>query len=383
MKSIYNEIGETRLQEDGVNAYFPRKLASPDARLEISYDSELVSLLSEAERALGELNGVTQLLPHPDLFVAFYTKKEALLSSQIEGTQCSMDEVVQADEKAHEANPLEEIFNYMKAMDIGLDKNTGNDLTVELIKEIHKILLSGVRGQQKQPGEFKTIQNWVGPAGSNIKEATFIPMPPEFVVDYMDDLVRFYNQSDNIPPLIKAAIIHSYFETIHPFADGNGRLGRLLITFYLCKFKILDKPLLYLSLFFKEHKPTYYELLMKVRFEGKWDDWLKFFLRGIRNTSLEAISTAKELIELKERHLEIINREANKLSYAHKIYNILCYAPIIPLSRIATIHNIAYPTVKRTIKVLSDLNIVKIDESTSGAIVRLYEYMEILRRGTT
>lgn len=382
MKAVSeNNVGKTIKQSTGYNAYFPHKLSSGGPK-GINYTHELFKLSSEADRALGELNGITKFLKNPDLFVAFYVKKEALLSSQIEGTQCSLDEVLEVDENSTELKPVDEVVNYIKAMNTGLEKLKNLPFSIRLIKEIHSILMQGVRGQNKLPGEFKTTQNWIGPAGSTLSEAVFIPTPPDMTTEWMGGLENYYHEEDTLPVLIKAAVLYFYFETIHPFADGNGRLGRLLITFLLCEKEILDKPLLYLSLFFKEHKNTYYELLMNVRLNGDWNEWIKFFLRGVRNTSLEAIDTAKELIQLIEKQKDIISKEISNLSYASRVHDILCENPIMSISKLSKDYDIPYPTAKRTILAFADKEIVKLDEAPGGTVAIMESYISVLRRGT-
>src|SRR4030042_1382300 len=253
-------------QPTGYSAFIPHKIS--EKGIVIKWDSELIRLLSEADRALGELKGTTETLPDPDLFIAFYVRKEALLSSQIEGTQCSLDEVLQVDDKTSELKPVQEVVNYINAMNQGLDELKNIPMSLRLINAIHKKLLEGVRGKDKNPGEYKRKQNWIGPSGCTLNEAVYVPSPPHMMLELMGDWESYYHTQKDIPPLIEAAILHSYFETIHPYIDGNGRVGRLLITFMLCEKKVLDKPLLYLSLFFKENRGQYYQLLMDVRFKG-------------------------------------------------------------------------------------------------------------------
>ena len=278
-----NRSGQIVKQLNGYDAFIPEKLYPTGPTIET--DMECVRLLSESERALGELKGITELLPDPDLFVAFYVQKEALLSSQIEGTQCSLDEVIQIDENTRTAKPVDEVVNYIKAMNDGLELLKNLQMSLRLIHQIHAKLLEQVRGSDKTPGEYKRSQNWIGPSGSTLQDAAYVPPPPEMMLELMGDFEKFYYSQDTLPILIKTAVLHYQFETIHPYLDGNCRLGRLLITFGLCEQKVLQRPLLYLSLFFKEHRTEYYQLLMDVRFRGAWEEWIKFFLRGIRSTS--------------------------------------------------------------------------------------------------
>jgi Fic family protein len=381
MKAIVkNRVGGTVEQPNNYQAFIPNELY-PNGP-EIKLDSEIFRLNSEADRALGELNSVTILLPNHNLFIGGYVKKEALLSSQIEGTQCSLVDIIQADENTNEIKPVHEVINYIKAMEHALKELKNIPFSLRLIQDIHSLLMYGVRGGDKYTGEFRRSQNWIGPPGCTLDEAYFIPPPPDMVIKLMGDLELYYHQEEQLPILIKAAILHSHFETIHPFIDGNGRLGRLLITFLLCEKKILDKPLLYLSLFFKENKSSYYDLLMKTRTEGDLESWIKFFLRGVRNTSREAVKAAKEIIELREKQREIINKNIQRAVYAHQIYDFLCQSPVYPLAKVVKELKIPYPTVKRTIDQFEESKIVKVQETKAGKTVHLTEYLNILLRGT-
>ena len=378
-----NQVGKTIKQLSGYHAYFPHKLAEKGP-VGIRSDLEMMNLLSDASRLLGELNGLSNLLKNPNLFIAFYVKKEALLSSQIEGTQCSLEDILQFEEGKTQVKPVDEVVNHIKAMNYGLKKIKGLPFSIRLIKEIHTVLLSDVRGGQKSSGEFKKTQNWIGSPGSQINEAIFIPVPPDDTLGYMSDLEKYYHEKNGNPLLIKAAILHSYFETIHPFNDGNGRLGRLLITFLLCEKQILHAPLLYLSLFLKKHRSDYFRLLMDVRLKGDWNEWIKFFLRGIRETSLEAVDTANQLYHFIEDKRKIITEELRGLSYSHFIYDILCKEPLISISKISQKYNIPYPTVQRTVKTLQKKGLVSLKDSTQGkgTLVSMDEYINILKKGT-
>lgn len=380
MRSIKSDKAGNLSVVLGNTVFIPHKLYPAGPKVNIGLD--IVHLLSEADRALGELKGITETLPDPDLFVAFYVRKEALLSSQIEGTQCSLDEVMQVDEKTSEIEPVTEVVNYINAMNFGLENLSELPISKRLIHKIHKKLLEGVRGKEKAPGEYKHLQNWIGPPGSKIEEAEYIPPPPQMMDEYMDDFEKYYHEKKDLPPLIETAILHSYFETIHPYADGNGRLGRLLITFMLCERKVLNKPLLYLSLFFKENRPYYYDYLMNVRFNGEWGEWIKFFLRGVRNTSQEAIKTANEIKSLREKDKEIVlSKSLHKISM--QCYDLICRNPIISISSAVKKLNSNYPTVKR---VFDDfLNLGIIEHYGAGTRKKMFSYtayLQILRRGT-
>ncbi|MDR2006193.1 MAG: Fic family protein [Acidaminococcales bacterium] len=276
MANHFRRAGTFIKQPGGYMAFIPLPLPPAPKLL---MDNELISLLSNADRALGRLDGITQTLPNPELFVSMYIKKEAVLSAQIEGTQASLIDILNADElkSKEKANDLAEIANYINAMSYGLKRLTEFPVSLRLLKEIHKILLYGVRGGQKQPGEFRTSQNWVGGHSSTIATAVFIPPPVPEMKKAIADLEKYMHTSNNLPALIKIGLIHAQFETIHPFLDGNGRIGRLLIMFWLCWQEILSKPLLYLSYYFKINKMEYYDRLMAVRTNGDWESWLKFF----------------------------------------------------------------------------------------------------------
>jgi len=382
MRKIKSDrMGYIQIIDSEMAAFIPKKLY-PDG-IKIFIDNEIIKLLSEAERALGELKGITQLLPDPDLFIAFYVKKEALLSSQIEGTQCSLDEVLQTDKKHNTLMAVDEVVNYIKAMNYGLEQLKKFPLSLRLINLIHEKLLADVRGQEKTPGEYKRAQNWLGPPGANIKEATFVPPPPNLMIELMGDLEKFYHTESELPDLIVASIFHLYFETIHPYSDGNGRVGRLLITYILCEKKILNKPLLYLSLFFKENKAQYYELLMDARFDGKIEDWIKFFLRGIRNTSIEAASTAKEILELQNKHRSKINSELSQYKLAFPCYELLCKMPIITITKTLEFIDASYPTVKSIFDKFIEFGILDFyDNKVRNKAYYYKNYLDILKRGT-
>jgi len=276
--------------------FIPRPLP-PDLTL----DDELLLLISEASDGLARLDGVTQVLPNPDLFVAMYMKKEALLSSQIEGTVASLMGVLEfeADLNPREnVNDIHEVLNYLKAMSHGMEKLEFSDFSLPLMNEIHYFLISGTRGASKHPGKLRDVQNWIGSAGSSIQQASYVPPPPELVQTLMEDLQQFIMRKDLIPPLIKTALIHAQFESIHPYEDGNGRIGRLLTTFFLYHRRVLSRPLLYLSYYFKKNQREYYERLNDVRFLGLWENWIRFFLTGVIEVSKDSINTAKSIIGL-------------------------------------------------------------------------------------
>ena len=342
--------------------------------------------LESANRALGRLDGVTSILPDTPLFLYMYVRKEALLSSQIEGTQSSLSDLLLFESEEAPGVPLDdvqEVSNYVAAMNHGLTRiREGFPLSLRLIREIHDILLSKGRGSTKQPGEFRRSQNWIG--GTRPGNALFVPPPPEFVLDLLSDLEAFIHaDTPGIPSLIKAGLVHVQFETIHPFLDGNGRLGRLLITFLLCTQGILKEPILYLSLYFKTHRRHYYDLLQRVREHGDWEAWIEFFLDGITETSLQAAEAAREILSLFEADRQRIGTLGRPAASALRVHQLLQQKPIIGIPAAAQKLAISPPTIAKSIQHLEDLGIVR--EITGKQRSRMFVYggyLSILSRGT-
>ncbi|MGE0040768.1 MAG: Fic family protein [Vicinamibacterales bacterium] len=316
---------------------------APPVRLE----GELQGLLSQADRALGRLDGSIQTLPHPDLFVAMYVRKEAVLSSQIEGTQSSLQDVLAAEARilsADRPDDVEEVINYVTAMNHGLARLETLPVSVRLIREIHQRLLDGVRGQHLTPGEPRTSQNWIGPGGCTLAEATFVPPPPHEVPRLLGELERFLHADSPLPLLIRIGLAHAQFETIHPFLDGNGRVGRLLITFLLCEKEVLVKPVLYLSHYFKRHRQRYYDLLQAVRDRGAWEEWLAFFLTGVYEVSQQATDTARRILSLRERHRQVITDGFGRAAgNGHRVLEHLYQHPIVAVPAIRDLIQTSYP----------------------------------------
>ena len=371
-------------QPGGYKAFIPNPLPpSPPIR----FDGKLQSLLSEADRALARLDGITTVLPNPDLFIAMYVKKEALLSSQIEGTQASLEGVLEFEADLipkENVNEIKEVINYIRALNYGIERLKELPMSLRLIKEIHRILLEETRGAHRSPGEFRKSQNWIGPPGASLNEAIFVPPPPEVVLPTMGDLEKFFrNKNNNIPPLIKIALIHSQFETIHPFLDGNGRIGRLLITFYLFWQGILSKPLLYLSFYLKKNRADYYDLLMKVRLKGTWEDWIKFFLNGVSEISEEAAKTAREVIRLKEELITKLYDNSISSVYGIKLIDLLFETPLVSVKDISGKLNISKESANELVKKFEKIGILK--EITGKQRYKKYsfkEYIKIMARGT-
>ena len=300
--SIRSRAGRYVRQPNQYSAFIPEPLPPLP---QISIDGAMQTALSKADRALGRLDGSIQTLPDPDMFVFMYIRKEAVLSSQIEGTQSSLNDLLEAEAAINDtAHPSDvgEVLNYVHAMNYGLKRLSELPISVRLIREIHEKLMQGVRGNHASPGELRRTQNWIGPGGCTLADAVFVPPPPQEVEGLLSDLEKFVHTESDIPALVKIGLIHAQFETIHPFLDGNGRVGRLLIAFYLCEKEILLKPVLYLSYWFKLHRARYYELLQNIRDRGEWEEWIQFFLDGVAAVSLEATETARAIVALREDH---------------------------------------------------------------------------------
>ena len=359
-------------QMEGYNAFVPAPLP-PDPP--VAMDPELSRLLSDADRALGRLDGVATVLPNPDLFVAMYVRHEAVLSSQIEGTQSSLDDVLQFEiDAAGKELPkdVEEVVNYVNAMNHGLERIAQLPLSLRLIREIHEKLMAGVRGGERTPGEFRRSQNWIGPQGCTLATATFVPPPVHEMQAALDNLEKFLHET-SLPILIHCGLAHAQFETIHPFLDGNGRVGRLFITFLLCERKVLHRPLLYLSLFLKVHRAEYYDRLMAVRRDGNWEGWLKFFLRGVEEVSRSATDTARAIKNLRETHRQLIgDKLAGRASLGLRLLDYLFEQPLVSVALVEKRLECSFVTANKLVEQLEELKMVR--ETTGGQRNRRYRY---------
>ena len=356
----------------------------PDPPLELG--PELLGLQERANFALGRLDGVAALLPNPELFLYTYVRKEAVLSSQIEGTQSSLSDLLLFENAEAPGVPeadVREVSNYVAAMQHGLKRlHGGFPLSLRLLKEIHARLIEGSRGADKEPGEFRRSQNWIG--GSRPGNAIYVPPPPHEVMPCLGALEKFlHGDPVKVPVLIKAGLAHAQFESIHPFLDGNGRLGRLLITFILCADGALVHPLLYLSLYFKQHRAAYYEQLQRIRTHGEWERWLKFYLAGVEEVSTEAADTAKKLLALFDRHRQQIATLGKAAASALRVHDLLRERVVLSLAVAAKELNVSFPTVNTAMLNLEQLGFVK--EFTGRQRNRLFSYepyLKILRAGT-
>lgn len=379
-----NRAGYFMNANAGYKSFVPAKLP-PDPS--IQFDAEMQTLLSLADRKLGRLDGVTQILPNPELFVAMYVKKEAVLSSQIEGTQASFVDVLsaeynQADDQRRD--DVSEVVNYVNAMNWGLDKLGEFPLSLRLIRNIHAKLLQNTRGSHRNPGEFRTSQNWIGPAGCTLNTATFVPPTVPDMEVALGDLEKYFYEDDYTPALVKIALIHAQFETIHPFLDGNGRMGRLLITFWLCQQEILTKPLLYLSYYFKKNRTEYYDRLMDVRKKGDWESWIKFFLKGVAEVADEATSSASAILKLKEEYTKkLYEKESGNGNY-QKLLDVLFEQPFVKRTDVAELLSVSNPTAGNIIDTFCQMGIlVDCDpERSRNKMYAFSKYIEILDKGT-
>jgi Fic family protein len=359
-------------QPEGYRAFIPAPLP-PDPP--VTMDAEMIRLLSDGDRALGRLDGATSVLPNPDLFVAMYVRQEAVLSSQIEGTQSTLEDVLQFEIDARgEDHPkdIEEVVNYVGAMRYGLDRLTELPLSLRLIREIHERLLHGVRGGHRAPGEFRTSQNWIGPPGCTLATAAFVPPPVHEMHQALDSFERFLHQTASLPVLIHCGLAHAQFETIHPFLDGNGRVGRLLITFLLCQQQILRRPLLYLSHYLKAHRAEYYDRLTAIRNDGNWEAWLKFFLRGVCQVSQSATATAREILSMREAHRQAIAQKMGGSTNGLRLLDHLFEQPIINIRLVERHLDCSYVTASKLVDHLVELALLR--EITGGQRHRLYRY---------
>ena len=372
----------TTLAGEAVKAYIPPPLP-PAPPLELG---RLLGLIDRANRAIGRLDGLTTVVPDTNLLLYAYVRKEAVLSSQIEGTQSSLSELLLFENQAAPGLPVddvEEVSNYVAAMQHGLRRLRGGfPLSLRLLREMHKILLKGGRGASKTPGEFRRSQNWIG--GTRPGNAAFVPPPPNRLMECLGPFEKFlHDDTESLPLLVRLGLIHVQFETIHPFLDGNGRLGRLLITLLLCEKKALHEPILYLSLFFKTHRNLYYELLQRVRTEGAWEDWLAFFLEGVETTAAEVSRSVTRSLTLFARDRKKIQQLGRASSSALRVQEYMQKRPIANIAAVSKSLGLSVPTVTAALHHLSRLGIAK--EMTGHRRNRMFsysKYLEIVSAGT-
>jgi len=368
-------------QPTGYRAFIPKALP-PDPSLRI--DSQLLNLLTDAYGALCRLDAKTDTLPNPDLFVASFVNKEALLSSQIEGTQATLEDVFAFDPNREDPGGFDVlvVINYINALNYGLKRLNELPLSLRLIREIHERLLSRTRGAMKTPGEFRTSQNWIGPMNASLDQAVFVPPPPYEMMNALSKWERYLHSQTEEHPLIKCGLMHAQFETIHPFLDGNGRLGRLLITFFLCHEGILTRPILYLSLYFKLNKSEYYERLNAIRHKGDWEGWVSFFLEGIKEVSLESIALIKKIQRLLKSHKELVGRRLKHPGRALRLIDHLAGNPVIAISQAADFLGITHPTASKLLNELTNIKVVEVMRRKRPQTYIYRSYLNLIREGT-
>ncbi len=364
-----NRAGRYVHQPAGYRAFLPEPLPPKPP---VAFDGEMLRLLSDADRAVAKLDAYATILPNPDLFVAMYVRKEAVLSSQIEGTQSTLEDVLEFEANAppdHQPKDVEEVVNYVRAMNYGLRRLRDLPLSLRLIREIHAKLMEGVRGANKTPGEFRTSQNWIGPQNAPLANATFVPPPPHEVMALLGNLESFFHDAkEDTPVLILCGLAHAQFETIHPFLDGNGRIGRLLITFLLCQDGVLKQPLLYLSHYLKANRSEYYDRLNSIRFRGDWEGWLKFFLRGVAIVGTEAAQTSDRILQMRDEHRAKFASNANAL----RLLDVLFKSPLVSVQRCADQLDVSFVTANRLVEAFERQGILR--EITGRRRDRFYRY---------
>ncbi len=365
--------GQYLAQPTGYRAFIPAPLPpNPSLKLEGAFQT----MLSDASLALGRLDGSVLTLPHPDLFVFMYVRKEAVLSSQIEGTQSSLQDLLAAEARIlspDRPSDVREVINYIEAMNYGLNRLKDLPVSVRMIKEIHEKLLRGVRGGRLTPGELRSSQNWIGPSGCSLNEATFVPPPPDQLPNVLGELEKFIHSREDMPLLIKVGLAHAQFETIHPFLDGNGRVGRLLISFLLCERGVLHKPVLYLSHYLKRHRQEYYDRLQAIRDSGDWEGWLEFFLKGIIEVSKQATETARSILRLRENLRDSITRNLGGVAgNGLKVLEHLFRHPIISVNEVKTLTGTTFAAANQLVQRLVEYRVIR--EMTGQARHRRFQF---------
>ncbi len=357
----------------GYWAYVPSAL--PPA---IDWSKPVVTLLSAADRALGQLSGLGQNLPNPHLLIGPFMRLEAVLSSRIEGTQASLSDLLYF-EAVPDAEPrvgdVREVSNYVRALEHGLARQKTLPMSLRLIREMHAILLGGVRGQERTPGEFRRTQNWIGPPGCTLNDATFVPPPPQELMESLGALERYLHAKSDLPPLVRLALVHYQFEAIHPFLDGNGRIGRLLITLLLCLEGILPGPLLYLSAYFEKHRDDYYAGLLGVSCEGTWSRWIEFFLRGVAEQSMDAVQRATRLMALRENYRSRLGKTRSS-AYPLRLAEELFAYPAVSVPQVGRLLGITHRAAQLNVNKLVGAGILR--EVTGRKRNRIYVADEIV-----
>ncbi len=353
----------------------------PDPPVELGED--IAFLLAKASWSIGVLEGVSQQVPDIDLFVSMYVRKEALLSSQIEGTQATLDDILDPNIEENTNRHVGDVVNYVKASQYAKDRLEELPISNRLFREIHGTLMQDVRGEEQNPGEFRRSQNWIGPQGSTLKNARYIPPNPQDMIEAMSDLEKFLHADDDLDPLVKIGLAHYQFETIHPFLDGNGRVGRLLISLFLRERKILSHETLYISYFLKRNRIEYYDRLMEVRMKGNFEQWVRFFLLAIYESAEDAVQTIDALVALHKKNDAALEKKGKAAQTIRKVFKYLESNPIIDIKKTSTDLGISFNAVSNAVKYLTELGILRQTESGQRNRVFSYEeYLQILRKDT-
>ena len=350
---------------------------------EIEMDGEIVKLLVDANKQLVKLDTASQLISNADLFISMYVRKEALISSQIEGTQCTLDDVLDPEVEANANLDVSDVINYVKATQYALKRLERLPLCCRLIREIHEVLMENVRGQDKTPGEFRHSLNWIGPANCSLKDARYIPPNVEDMQTAMSDLEKYINENVDYDPLIRAALIHYQFKTIHPFLNGNGRIGRLLILLYLMEQKLIEKPVIYISYFLKKNQIEYYDRISEVRRTGNFEQWIRFFLEAVSKAASDSLEAIRQLSVLHDTNVEKLPKTTRSKDNLRAVFDYIEQYPIIDIKRTAKELEVSYNTVAAAVRKLVELGILQ--ETTNAARNRVFayeEYLAILRKDT-
>ncbi len=377
-----HRAGQYIRQLSGYRAFVPAPLPpTPKVDLSVLFDKLLA-----AQEAIARLDGIATTLPNIEMLVLMYIRAEAVLSSQIEGIQASLDDVLRAEanlKNADDPKDVQKVINYIAAMDYGLERTGQLPLSLRLIREIHTRLMSGVRGENRDPGEFRRTQNWIGPSGATLQTARFVPPPVPEMHIALDNLEKFiYEDTSNLPNLVKIGLLHAQFETIHPFLDGNGRTGRLLITLLLCHYGLLHQPLLYLSYYFKLHRTEYYDRLQAIRDRGDWEGWLAFYLEGVRVVALESTEKTRAMLRLRDvdrLSVESWSRAGNALQVLKHLYRF----PYVTVRSVAELTKLSYNAANRLVADLVSINILSpLNDRLRDRVFYHRRYVEIFQLET-
>ena len=377
-----NRAGRTVKNFSGETAYFsfyPQPLPPVPA---IEVDPEMLSLITGAHEKVAVLNSVSERIPNKDLFISMYVRKEAILSSQIEGTQCTLDDVLDPEADENTNADVSDVVNYVRAINFSAQRLAELPLCNRLIRETHSVLMKSVRGCDKTPGEFRVSQNWIGGFGSTLKNARYIPPNPADMKECMSDFEKFMNAEDGMDLLVKAALLHYQFETIHPFLDGNGRMGRLLIPLFLMQNQAVSSPILYLSYYLKSNRIEYYDRMAEVRRSGNYEQWIKFFLRGVSETAHDATETIDLLTSLCRKNEKILTETQRNSGKSLEFLRYLEQNPIIETKKTSAALNYSYNTVANYISLFCEHGILKQTSKSGKSRIYSYEdYLEVLRKG--